>query len=406
MNRDSAVVIDGAQRSRPRVIRPLASGRWVAAPLAIVRFVACAGLLTGCFYIDPIVERPAVVVQLVEPAEGELPHRGGLVTLSAQYEPARSEGSYAWRAYACGAFERGVALSCAESPFQTSGQATWGFRVPAFLPGEVAEVQGLMIELEARDDRGVLASGGIATFAVRDRPPTLELRRSAHSFTVGGPIDLFARYGDPDDPVEGIALEWQVFTPSNQPAYTLEDLDVGDGDSDPSHTTVGKRFVAQGPGEWEIQVIARDRLGEMVERRIALAIVPDRAPCLAQLQPIVPPPGERLPVSAPTVFQVALVDDDFDSHPPLRGHPVFGAPAFVWSIRPPGAAERQLLVGATGNAIELDPRAFTPGDEVELRVEIFDRNRIAIPCVDSAATCSVIAQPTCLQRQTWRVEIR
>ena len=106
------------------------------------------------------------------------------------------------------------------------------------------------------------------------------------------------------------------------------------------------------------------------------------------------------------MFQVPLVGDDLDAYPPIQGATQFGTTVFAWSILPPGATVRQTLAGATGNAIALDPAAFTPGDVVELRVEIFDRHHTALPCDDSAATCSITASPSCLQRQTWRVEVR
>jgi hypothetical protein len=106
------------------------------------------------------------------------------------------------------------------------------------------------------------------------------------------------------------------------------------------------------------------------------------------------------------VFQVPLVEDELDAYPRLSSDPAFGTATFAWSILAPGAATRQLLVGATGNAIDFDPAAFTPGQLVELRVEVFDRNHAAIACPDDAPTCVSDARPACTQRQTWRLEVR
>jgi hypothetical protein len=39
-------------------------------------------------------------------------------------------------------------------------------------------------------------------------------------------------------------------------------------------------------------------------------------------------------------------------------------------------------------------------------VEIADRNNTAITCADASPTCSVISDNSCLQRLTWRVEVR
>ena len=54
----------------------------------------------------------------------------------------------------------------------------------------------------------------------------------------------------------------------------------------------------------------------------------------------------------------------------------------------------------------LDPASYQPGDIVELRVEIKDRKNTAITCADANPTCSTISDNACIQRQTWRVEVR
>jgi hypothetical protein len=130
----------------------------------------------------------------------------------------------------------------------------------------------------------------------------------------------------------------------------------------------------------------------------------DQPPCLAQWQPIVPPDGATLPIIEPTLFEVPLVSDDLDPYPPVPGEPLFGTTTFAWSILPPGATARQPLVGATGNSVDFDPAAFTPGQIVELRVEIFDPSHGTVACADGDPVC--LASPGCSQRQTWRVEIR
>jgi hypothetical protein len=146
-----------------------------------------------------------------------------------------------------------------------------------------------------------------------------------------------------------------------------------------------------------------------VSRRIEFTIHPDGPPCLAQWQPIAPPSGTTLPITAPTAFQVPLVDDDLDPYPAVRDAPQLGTTTFVWSILPilpPGASQRRILVSGSANHIDFDPGAFRPGDVAELRVEVFDRQHTALPCDDSAPTCSINALASCLQRQTWRVEVR
>ena len=83
-----------------------------------------------------------------------------------------------------------------------------------------------------------------------------------------------------------------------------------------------------------------------------------------------------------------------------------GETTFAWSLEGPGATSYVPLDGATDNRVALDPATYAPGDLVELRVEIFDRAHTQkLPCDDTAPTCSLTGD-SCLQRLTWRVEMR
>ena len=360
-------------------------------------------LLTGCIYLDPINQRPSITI---DPPPSGLAHRGDMVTFMAEYDdPDGGAGSFAWSAFGCAdADDARHDVGCEATPLSSKMEDTATVLVPMTLAGG-GPTQALRVVLEARDDRGAFAQTRLV-LPVIDAPPTLELSKSARSYTIGTPIDVFAKYGDADDGPAKVALVWEVFTPNAQPAFTFTDLAVPQDPADTDHVTAGKTLVPQGIGEWSVRVTASDPLGQMTVQPIAITVAADQPPCLAEWQPIVPPAGETLPVTEPTLFQVPVVDDDLDVYPPVPGDPVLGTTTFAWSIKPPGAPVHQVLVGATGNSLDFDPSAFTPGDIVELRVEIFDRAHLTLPCADDLATCSVGAQPSCLQRQTWRVEVR
>jgi len=369
-----------------------------------VRFLTALGLLlTGCIYLDPINQRPSITIDQLSSG---LIHRGDQVMFMADYDdPEGGGGSFAWSAFVC-ADESDARhdVGCDADPFYTRPVDTAQLTVPLTLASG-GPTQALRLVLEARDDRGAFAQTRLV-LPVIDAPPTLELRKSARSYTIGTPIDVFARYGDADDGPAKVDLVWEVFTPNTQPAFSFTDLAVPQDPADPTHVTAGKTLVPQGIGEWSVRVTARDALGAIPPQAIAITVAADQPPCLVEWQPIVPPAGETLPVTEPTLFQVPVVADDLDVYPPVPGDPVLGTTTFAWSIKPPGAPVHQVLVGATGNSVDFDPSAFTPGDIVELRVEIFDRVHLTLPCADDLATCSVGAQPSCMQRQTWRVEVR
>ena len=136
-----------------------------------------------------------------------------------------------------------------------------------------------------------------------------------------------------------------------------------------------------------------------------VTVNPDSPPCLRTLSPVVAQSPAALPMSEPTLFQVHIVADDLDPYPSVND-PELGPTRFTWSLLAPPSGSRQVLTAVTGNRLALDPASYQPGDIVEVRVEIADRNLTPITCADGNATCSVISDNNCLQRQTWRVEVR
>ena len=392
--------------------------------LIAVRAAAAAGLLlTGCFYVDPIVARP--VVRIVAPS---VIYRGGNAMLTAGFsDPSAAPGTYEWKIYACTDYRASAGASGCDPEGEElyvppdNLRDTVQFQVQAMTLSGAGLTRGIQVQLVARSSRGAIAEQtGLTEFPVSDAPPELELDAWARGLAAGAPIDvavgvpieLSARYSDPDNSLDDIVLDWEPVPPSTPGKFTFEDLPATPSSDapDPKARTVRKRLVPGEPGAWDVKVTAHYRPGISPDLSVLqhkpFMVHPDRPPCLAQWQPIAPPSGTTLPLSAPTVFQVPLVQDDLDAYPPVLDAPQYGMSTFAWSILPPRASQRQILVGATGNRIDFDPGAFRLGDIVELRVEVFDRHPTAIPCDDGAATCSITGSPDCIQRQTWRVEVR
>jgi len=364
-----------------------------------------AVLGSGCFYFDPINQRPSIGIHQ---SSSDTVHRGDVVVLEARYnDPDGTGGTLRWAAFACTQVSDASGSICDGQQFFTGTDPTAALVVPLRRASGVP-VEAVRVVLAASDDRGAAANPTQElVIPVSDASPTLELRKvSRHGYVAGIPIDLFGKYGDADDGPARVALAWQVFTPSTQPDYTLVDLAVPVDANDPAHVTAGKTLTPQGIGEWDVQVTATDPVGVASLQHLAITVAADRPPCLAQWQPSVPPAGATYPVTQRTLFQVPLVDDDLDVYPPAHGDPVLGTATFAWSILVPGAPARERLVGATGNALDFDPAAFSPGNIVELRVEAFDRSHPTTACDDSLPTCPVVSQPGCTQRLTWRLEIR
>jgi len=365
-----------------------------------VRLVISLALLwTGCFYIDPIETHPTVTLF---PASTVQVTRGGQLTVTAQLE---HPDTFAWSAFAC---EDRDGFNCSASSFYVpvAGTPTGSavLAVPVRVSGESSPLtQSIVVEVVARDDHGAIALGGATQrYSVEDAAPMLDVSSSAHSYTVGAPIEVFATYSDLDDELADITLRAMVVTPL--PAISLEAGSQAQLDS--THITVTQRLVPNVAGSWVVEVTATDRAGMAMDKTLALEIAADQPPCIAQARPLVPPEGVTLPITESTLFQIPLVDDDLDGYPPVSSDPLYGTASFEWSILPPGASERVALPGTSGNRVPFDPGLYTPGQIVELRVEVFDRHHTAVSCPDEMSTCALTTNDGCTQRQTWRLEIR
>ncbi len=364
---------------------------------SVKSLAAIALCASGCFYTDQINQRPSA--DIIPVTQGTY-YRGMEVELDAStYDPEGQTVSVAWRAYVC--TDASTPSGCDDAPFYTGVLPAATFTIPG-TRADKSPTQALRVILEATDEHGATARPAQEYLVgVADQPPGLAVRKDGrHGFIKDIPIDVYASVTDPADDLSSVRVDWQVFSPATNPAYSLDPLTVTQTDS--MHAVSGRVFTAHGLGDWDIQVTATDPVGTANVQHIPITIVNDHAPCLEQWSPAAAPPGDVLPISAATLFQVLYVQDDLD---PFPTDPVMGTTTFSWSLLPPGATTRQPL-SIVGNSVPIDPASYTPGDILELRVEIADRNATPIPCPDSDPTCSVISDPTCIQRLTWRIEVQ
>lgn len=371
--------------------------------------------MSGCFYFDSINQRPGAQIQIV-PIDGKTDaHRGAPYKVQANTDdPDGDIVSYKWRAYAC--VEPATDATCDHEPFLTSVSREFEFVVAKLREDRTAPTQ-LRVKLEATDELGAIAKPQAELVVpILAAPPTVELQAFSryHAvgnesvYVVGTPIDLFVRVGDTDDGPGKVMLAWTVFNPQGG-ADTLVDHDPAQlEDPDPNYLQWGKVLTPNQPGTWEVEVVGTDPAPTSLTatEMVSLVVAADGEPCLGALQPLVPPMGSALPMSAPTLFRVPAVSDDLDRYPLVANDALFRAPKFQWSIQSPGGSTHVVVPAATSNSLAIDPANYRVGDVLEVRVQIYDRKNTVIPCADGEATCSTISQPTCLQRQTWRVEVR
>jgi hypothetical protein len=375
---------------------------------------------TGCFYVDTINQRPSVQIRQ---EDGQVVLVDVPVTLTAQAEdPEGGAIALTWRAYACD--ETGVIVNCMFTPLNTGADTTFDVTAPATYTSAGVELptESLLIILEAKDERGATADPRAQLILpVIDKEPTIVLRQfSRYESAVNTPVELFALVEDDDDAPADVEVTWTLIESpvGSTIALAPADPEIVDIPDEPSQRQHGKVFSANTPGRYTYRVTAADPRGRdclaqdppetcnIGEETINIEVGEDRAPCIAQTTPAASPAGASIPVTEATLFRVPFVSDDLDGFPIVPNDPIAGAPTFAWSLKAPGQPSYVTQAGVTGNNIAFDPASYALGDVVDIRVEIKDRKLTAVNCPAGDLFCSTISSPTCVQRVTWRVEVR
>lgn len=383
------------------------AGRQVALTAGVRSFLAgpvvIASAMAGCFYGPPVNERPSAEIQRL--ATSDL-RRGGHLDLTAQVVDADLDAvTLAWKVFGCDA----GGLRCDDAPLVEGAQAELTVAIPASkLDG--APVAALRVELDVTDQWGAHASPPqVLVVDVANAAPTVELQvrglvdPALH--TVGLPSWFDVRIGDVDDEPGAVAVAWQLEPPRDAPAGSWVFDDPGDPSSgDPAYRVEERRLVTATPGTWTVRVEATDALGATASVALGIAVLADAPPCLTTLAPVLPPDDAALPLDGPRRLEVSVVDDDTAPWP-APTDPYRDPATFRWALASPATAGVLTpLPDVTGNALELDPGAFAPGDLVEVRVEVDDGEARVLPCAPESPSCS-IASDACFQRRTWRLEV-
>jgi len=383
-------------------------------PTSHVQRIALIALVAGgCFYTDPINQRPSLAILN---HSGQAIERGqqGVTLEAVTNDPDGQFVRLHWRLYICD--DAADFATCDAAPAKESSNPMFVFDAPILRGDQTTPAQSLLIELEGVDELGATARPSQQLIIpLADGRPVVDVQHdSNYQSTVDTPIDVFAVYGDPDDPAESVDLTFELFSPTLS-TVTLDDICTPQPGcltpADPKQREQGKRFTPDVIGNWEVRVTATDPVGDpdgTTTVSHTIVVTADQLPCLGQTSPLAPPVGSTLPVDAPTLFQVLNVADALDPYPTNINDPLLQQARFHWSLKV-GAGTRQLLDTEEGNSLAFDPASFVPGEQVELRVEIADRGGVfpSPSCVDTEPTCALdTTRPSCLQRLTWAVEIR
>ena len=380
-------------------------------------FLISSVVLGGCFFVDPINQRPSLEI---ENTSAEVIERGeaGVTLIAHVDDPEKQIVKLDWKMFVCD--DASNVGTCDGLAKAEGSDATFVFDAPiARRDGTPAE--SLLVELSGIDDFGAEARPKQQLIIpLGNAKPSVVVSQSAkYGKTVGTPIDLFAVFGDADDSFSNVTLEFELFSPTVSTVGAPDDLCDAATCPKPADETkrqIGKTFTPDVIGEWMLRITARDPRGSadplgtdgntvVVE---TVLVVVDQLPCLGVVSPAATPVQSSLPVSEPTLFQVFQIVDAIDPYPTNVGDPILGQSEFHWSIKLANNA-RQTLATETGNSVAFDPGAFALGDVVELRVEINDRGSpFPLTCDPADPTCQLdpTLTPACLQRQTWKVVVQ
>ena len=375
--------------------------------LRLAALVAVVGL-AGCFYTDPINQRPAAELTRVAPADQ--PGRGDFVTIQAEpLDPDGDDVTITWLARACAA----GASRCDASGLSTAVtgpdvEAKFEFQVPAqwfdAASGMTLPVEAVHVTAHVEDAYGAPAlQDAELVVDIGNGRPTIDFQVLAVG-PPGGPTRITASVRDADDPSTALVVApWVVYPPRESTSYDFTRVFQGIGASGAYEETY--ELVADVEGTWTVEVTATDPVGAASTDTFPVLVGPDRPPCIAHNWPEVPPAGE-LPLDELRRFSVLVVDDDLDVFPPPPpGDPFRGEATFRWWLASPATGGQLAAISDAGNWVELDPAAYDPGDALQLRVEIADRIPRTLPCPADAPTCSIEGN-SCIQRLTWTVEVR
>jgi hypothetical protein len=355
----------------------------------------------GCFYVDPINQRPSATIVRDPPAN--LPVRGGdPITVSAKWsDPDGDDVTFSWsvtKCYATGA--------CADAPYLFwTADDKFPISVPKEGMGE-PPITKIDIHLDVTDVHGAVARPGQDLILdVADQAPMLQplvatgrqWPTGTSKFVVSLPIDVSAMKSDPDgDPVR---LEWDPAYATGTDGAKSKWVPISTSDS-----LEVEQFTPDVAGTWSILVHADDGLGGKTDQPLSIDVEPDRPPCLGTTDPSLT--TATIVLDQARRFSVFTVDDDLNVYPAPTPGSLLGAAGFHWSLATPASAGAFTALGTDENNVVIDPADYAPGDTIDVRVEVSDAIARTMPCDPSTAQCSMIADPTCLQRQTWHLEVR
>ncbi len=370
--------------------------------MRVLFFIAALGILLGaCFFTEVINEAPVPGIRPLQTG----PYRLGDVLrfdATKTVDDVTGNLNCEWQARSCSG------SSCTLLS-EMRGAIDFEFAVP------IGSHESIEIQLRVTDEFGATRlQPDVFRADVSNRNPSVDLQVTGHredgdSYILGRAIDIVVIPGptagetqydlDGDD----VDLSWRLLPPP----LSLEDqrsfVAVGDE---------GYILVPDVAGEWSVELTASDNFGGVDTVRRNFFVGVDQPPCLQSIEPAFAQDGYYLVPSedGARYFSVLSVEDALDPFPASPGQDeVMGEATFRWLIRQPGATGFSEVANHTGARYGVDPLAYQPGDQLQVRVEVHDRvtgPQRELTCDEDSWACELSAGSQCFQRLTWGVQIQ
>jgi hypothetical protein len=247
----------------------------------VIRLLVLASVLSGCFYTDPINQRPSVSIH----HNGAVARGDTDVEFSAiTNDPDGDSVAVGWRAYACD----GTACDAVE--FQSGIDTEFKIKQVPLTNAAGTSYDTLEIRLEGHDALGATAKPSqTLDIHLDDAAPQIAMRADPREVVTDAPIGIYALVTDPDDsvtdtPGHPYPVVWSVTPPpTTQDPSELTAIQIAGNDAE--HRQEGRMFTPHGVGDWTIHVTATDPLLAEASQDLMVHANADQLPCLAQWAP-------------------------------------------------------------------------------------------------------------------------
>lgn len=379
---------------------------WLTHTRGMAALAVSLGAATGCFYTEPINQRPVARIARYDEPPCDTPpfHAGDTVCFDAKKSTDNHRESLVarWLVVRCPIGGSDDQCQALDDPGTVEYRPEEIFELPIADKGE------LHVQLTVVDDLGARSLPDVEVIDAENQAPEVELQ-APEPWVVGAPVTVYAQVTDEDDDAADLELSWEYFAPdgSRPDQVVFEEVDA---------TTYS--LTPDVEGLWQVQLTATDPDGGEGVAKVPIAVSRDTPPCIGLTDPaaIASSDPDEVESSLFVVdrdqgarrFAVLTVEDELDPYPGLDDPDGLGGEAsFSWQIASPDTGGTLVpLAGHEASDYILDPSGFAPGDRVSLRVEVQDRTARTL-CPADEPTCAIDSSaPDCFQRLTWEVEIR